>query len=605
MIFEPLTLANFRKKLGNTEALPQLIVLGLLSGLFTGLIILAFRFVITWPLEQFLPNYSAENFEALDSIWHFFLPIIGSALIALFLWRIHPDHIRVGVPHVLERLAYHQGKLPAVNAVVQFIGGALALLFGHSAGREGPAVHMGAASGSLLGQWLRLPNNCTRMLVGCGVAAAISASFNTPIAGVIFAMEVVMMEYTLIGFIPVIVASTTAAVLMQYTIGNETAFMIPAFELGTLSEIPFIIFMGAIIGLLALTFNRTVITTIHRVKWPLSARIMLAGLITGSVAVLSPHIMGMGYDTVSAILYGDVVFGDMGIKVLLLFLVAKLFVTATCIGLGVPMGLIGPTLVIGAAAGAALGLLGDSMTQVEISDIGFYAMLGMGAMMAAVLQAPLAAIMAVLELTQNSAVIFPAMAAVVTASVTCRYFFPHGSVFQAALIARGMDWRRAPVDHALEETNVTHCMNPLFSLQPATISIDKAVSIAQSEVDWIVITNDINQPENLIATTDVRIATEQEHSSRVDSQNEEVIEVIELNEIPGLRLQLAGISRLATLKDAKNLMDETLVEALFITDDISRREINLSSASLHKTPNILGILRRDDIVRFYTEPHQR
>ncbi len=589
MSLQRLSLTHFRNRLGTAEAWPQLILLGLLSGLFTGLIILAFRFVITWPLEQLLPNYNAENFEDLSPIWHFFLPIIGSAIIALFLWRIHPDHLKVGIPHVLERLTYHQGKLPAANAIVQFFGGALAILFGHSAGREGPAVHMGATSGSLIGQWLKLPNNCTRMLVGCGVAAAISASFNTPIAGVIFAMEVVMMEYTLIGFIPVIVASATAAVLMQLVIGNEIAFIVPPFELTRLAEMPFILLMGVVIGFLALLFNRTVITTINTVTWPLSARIMLAGILTGSVAVFSPYIMGMGYDTVSTIFYGDVFFGDMGLSVLLLLVVAKLFVTAICIGLGVPMGLIGPTLVIGAAAGAAIGLLGDTISQHTVSDIGFYAMLGMGAMMAAVLQAPLAAIMAVLELTHNSAVLFPAMAAVISASVTCRYFFPEGSIFQATLLAKGTEWRRAPIDHILEETNVTHCMHRTFHVKPMIISAEESKDIFRNKADWLIILDEESQPTNLMPIADVSIALSKEE-----------LDNINLNELPGLRYQLSPISRHATLKEAQVIMDDTLIEALYVTD---RRPVN--ALTTNKTPIILGILRREDITRFYTEPHQR
>jgi len=126
----------------------------------------------------------------------------------------------------MERLSRHQGHLPIRNAIVQFFGGILALISGQSGGREDPAIHLGAASSSLLGQAFSLPNNSIRTLVACGTAAAIAGSFNTPIAGVIFAMEVVMMEFTIGSFIPVIIAAVASTLLAHYVIGNEPAFTV-------------------------------------------------------------------------------------------------------------------------------------------------------------------------------------------------------------------------------------------------------------------------------------------------------------------------------------------------------------------------------------------
>ncbi|HCW88494.1 MAG TPA: chloride channel protein, partial [Marinobacter sp.] len=175
------------------DALPQLAVLGLLSGLVTGAVILLFRLAIEWPLEQFLPGRESEAFEQLDWITRGLLPLSGALALGLLLQRLALQDRKVGVVHVMERLNYHQGYLTVRSALVQFFSGVITVITGQSAGREGPAVHLGAAFSSLMGQWMRLPNNSIRTLVACGCAAAISASFNTPISGVIFAMEVVMM----------------------------------------------------------------------------------------------------------------------------------------------------------------------------------------------------------------------------------------------------------------------------------------------------------------------------------------------------------------------------------------------------------------------------
>lgn len=568
------SLNHFRQRLGHVESLPQLVVLGLLCGLFTGLIILAFRYSINWPLSQFLPGGDPENFESLPAIWRFFLPIIGSALIALIFMSLKYEHVRVGVPHVLERLSYHQGQLPLINAVVQFFAGALSLIFGHSAGREGPAVHLGAASGSLMGQWLRLPNNSIRMLVGCGTAAAISASFNTPIAGVIFAMEVVMMEYSVIGFLPVMIASVTSALLIQLTIGGDPAFYVPPLQLAGLHEIPFILLLGVTTGLLSILFIFLALMSVKHIKLPMVARLLLAGVLTGTLAIYYPQIMGLGYDTVA-----DTLIGNISLQILLGLTLAKLIATAVGVGLGQPMGLIGPTLFIGACAGAAVGYGANSWVDLP-SDIGFYAMLGMGAMMGAVLQAPLAALMATLELTQNPSIIFSAMIAIVTASLTCRHFYPRGSIFQAALEVRGLDWRRAPMDQILERAGVTSRLRKNYSLQRRVINQDEALSLLAAKNLWIMIT-DAGAPRQIMPLTDLKVFLEQS----TDDQQQE----IDLLEIPALRQDLTSINRKATLKEALALMDELELDVLYVVDD-------------RMAP--LGILTRNDIMSFFTDRHE-
>jgi len=171
-------LDRFRSRLASVDALPQLAILGLVSGVLVGIVIVLFRLAIENTQISFLPNGDTENYEALSATWRFGLPAIGGLVIGLIFQALsHTGGVQVGIVHVLERLSYYQGHLPFRNFLLQFFGAAISIISGHSVGREGPSVHLGSASGSLLGQWLHLPNNSIQTLVACGAAAGIAASF--------------------------------------------------------------------------------------------------------------------------------------------------------------------------------------------------------------------------------------------------------------------------------------------------------------------------------------------------------------------------------------------------------------------------------------------
>ena len=237
----------FRGRLATANALPQLALLGILTGLVTAAVIIAFRSLIEGAGALMLTG-SAEDFESLGIAARIALVMTGAALLALLLHRYRPSARRVGVVHVMERLSRHQGYLPLKNAMIQFFGGAIALLSGQSGGREGPAIHLGATTASLFGQAARLPNNSIRTMVACGTAAAIASSFNTPIAGVIFAMEVVMMEYAIASFTPIILAAVSATLVTQWVYGAEPAFTVPPLQMYSLLELPYLIVAGLLIG---------------------------------------------------------------------------------------------------------------------------------------------------------------------------------------------------------------------------------------------------------------------------------------------------------------------------------------------------------------------
>ena len=436
------SIRTFRRRLASIDSVPQFAILGIASGFLTGLVIIAFRLAIEWPLDQLLED-GPESFETLDPAAAFSLPVAGAILLVLIFTVLSKTNRRVGVIHVIERLARHQGHMPLKNALAQFITGVVALASGQPGGREGPAIHLGAAGSSLIGQYLQLPNNSVRVLVGCGAAAAISASFNTPIAGVIFSMEVIVMEYTIAGFIPVILASVVAAMMTQIVFGSLTAFDVPPVVMSSFIDIPILVVEGAFIGVIAAAYVRAMLLFYKISPSKMWQRVMIAGFITGTAALILPEVLGIGYDTVNLALLGE-----LSLVLLLTALVLKLILSSAIIALGIPVGFIGPTLFMGAMAGGMFAFFAR-FVDAGLSDDALFVMLGMGAMMGAVLQAPLAALMAVLELTNSPGIILPAMLVIIIANMTASQVFGVRSLFLLQMEVLGLEFRQNPLSMAL------------------------------------------------------------------------------------------------------------------------------------------------------------
>ena len=559
-------LDKLRTRLAHADALPLLALLGLFCGLVTGGVIVLFRIFIDSVQMGFLPGGDVENYEGLSAFWRFTLPALGGLFIGL-LFQL-AGGAPVGVVHVLERLAYFQGHLPLRNMLLQFVGGAMSIISGHSVGREGPSVHLGAASGSLLGQGLQLPNNSIQTLVACGAAAAIAASFNTPIAGVIFAMEVILMEYTIAGFAPVILAAVSATAVSRAAFGAAPAFIVPPMDMASLLELPYMLVMGIVIGTLAALFiGQLQRITLFGARFPIWQRMTLAGSFVGLCGVFVPAVMGIGYDTVN-----QAMLGELGLSFLLLVLAVKVLATTVGLGLGLPGGLIGPTLFIGACAGGALGIVAEYLFPGQVASPGFYAMLGMGAMMSATLQAPLAALMALLELTYNPHIILPGMLAVVLSDIIASHVFGRDSVFLVLLRARGLDYRSTPLAQALRRIGVASVMNTSLTTAPRILGRQAAQDLLIGEPLHVLVMEE-GRPVSLLLAADLA----RHLAAHPDAEE------VDLLEIPAQRDDIRPIDMQATLQQALDEMDEHGVDALYVTSG----------------ENIVGTLSRQGVEAHY------
>ncbi|WP_083007798.1 chloride channel protein [Halomonas sp. GT] len=575
------TLESFRRQLANVDALPQLCVLGLVSGVITGAVMVAFRLLLEAGAALYMPEGNPEAFEGLAPWLRALLPMIAVTLIGTLLYRQKAAARKLGVGHVIERLTYHQGRFPMRNWLNQWWVGVVSVLGGLSAGREGPAIHLGAAASSGLGLKLRLPNNSLRVLVACGTAAGISASFNTPIAGVIFAMEVVMMEYTLMSFMPVILASTMGALVAQLVYGNEPAFRIPEVALGSLMNVPWVVIIGLVIGLLAGVFIH-ISRSQYLQQWPLWLRLGAVGVITGAVAWWFPEVQGIGYDSVAAMLNNQ-----LTITVLLALMIAKLLITAITVAGGVPIGIIGPVLVVGAATGALGGMLGGWVWPDKAADPGIYAMLGMAAMMGAVLQAPLAALMALLELTHSPHIMLPGMLVVVVACLTSRQLTGCEGFFISS-VRYGLHPLQQPLMQALSRVSVPAVMERHLVRTDRMITPDQARRLLETNPVWLVIErSSVEKP--VLALKAAELARWLlEHDEALEGEAPPEDELIDLLEIPGQRLEMAPIGLQATLSEAFLKLQDNALGALYVVHGYRPKHQRIS-----------GIITRGAIERYY------
>lgn len=488
----------------------------------------------------------------------------------------------------MDRTTLHQGYFPLRSIVSQFVTGAIAVISGQSAGREGAAVHLGAGISSQMGNRLQLNNQNMRMVVACGSAAAISASFNTPLAGVIFAMEVVVMEYTIKSFIPVMLASVIAAVITRAIFGNDLSFIVPAFEFQSLWELPYLLLLAIVIGFASsIAIYLVKQFALYSQQWTIWKRFSLASMLTVCGILLAPQIMGLGYDTVNSAMIGDISF-----KLLLLIAFTKIIVTSAVVGLGVPSGFIGPSLVMGACLGAAFGIAGADFLPSGHSDISFYTILGMAGMMGAVLQAPLAALVAALEFTGNSDILLPAMLVIVASNLICNDLFKQRSVFQTLLDTQGkLNNQTLPSDNSLKEwltkTAVNQIADTHFSEQNRYIPRSTANNLCLQHIEWILV-RDEHMPTALISTNTLAFHL-RFSEGKITEDGANANESIDLLSIPGEKKDLAEISSEASMEEALSLFSQKQVNALYLVND--------------QNPNgnvfISGILLKDHLDQYF------
>jgi len=453
-----MNLNAFRKELATPRTSIQLCAIAIVAGACAAALIILFRLSIEWLQLLFLPE--VNNFAAIKPTTRLIVPIVGAILIMFIAYLTGFKHYRMGIPFVIHRVKHYFGHIPFRTTINQFLGGALALASGFSVGREGPSVHLGASGSSFIGQWLKLPDNSIRILSGCGIAAAISASFNTPFAAVIFVMEVVLREYKIHIFIPIMLAAACGSVMTRAVFGEAQELAFIQFTDFNQWIYLYLVVFGIVLGALATFFNNclmTIIRSFHRLN--MVRRLLIAGAVTGIVGFILPDALGAHFHSAH-----NLIAQNYDIQLLVWVLCAKFLLTIVALGLGVPGGIIGPVFVIGMLSGVLLASpLGFFVS--DASELhGSFSLLGMAGLMAAVVHAPLAALSAVMELSYSPELILPAILVIVPAYVTSTQFLGNRSIFIRQLDFQKLPYTISSVMAFLQKTGVLAVMDTKFIL---------------------------------------------------------------------------------------------------------------------------------------------
>lgn len=440
---------------------PLVWLMALAAGAFVAFGAIIFRELIGF--FQFLwTGSSAENLAStlagLPWYVRFLGPVAGGLFVGLCLEHLLTAKRTNGVADVIEAKSLGATRLGFRQSILSAMVTALSLGSGASAGREGPVVHLGAALSSSLARHFELPAWGRKTLLGCGVAAAVSASFNAPIAGVLFAHEVILGHYAMRAFVPIVISSVTGTILSRLWFGDIAAFAIPEYQITSFWEFPAFALLGIVCALVAVLFQFALMGTDYvarNIEMPLFLRPVAGGVALGFIALFFPQVLGVGYEATDQALRSQ-----MPLWLLLSLLVVKTAATAITLASRFGGGIFSPSLYLGAMAGGAFGIIAASIFPDLASSEGLYAILGMGAVAAAVLGAPISTTVIVFELTGGYALSIGLLLTVSIANGLAQAIHGH-SYFQWQLEMRGLFVHDGPQRYLLRQHRVADFMMPV------------------------------------------------------------------------------------------------------------------------------------------------
>lgn len=551
----------------------QLNFLAILVGLGSGVAAIGFRRLIGFMQNSILHNqWDYRLISPLDHVrghWMFVilpLGLLASTLLTRFFAKEATGH---GVPEVIEAVWTKSGRIRKRIVAIKALASSITIASGGSVGREGPIVQIGSAFGSTIGQLLKIKPRLMKTLVGCGAAGAVAATFNTPIAGVIFAIEVIVLELKTKSFVPLVISSVFATVLTRLYIGNEPAFFVPEYSLKSPNELILYLLLGIIAGVVGVVVIRTLYKTedfFHEVNSPFWAKPIIAGLILAFIGSHFPQIYGVGYETMT-----DVLQQNSSLSVMATLVVLKVVAMSITLAGGGSGGVFAPSLFIGAMLGGSFGYLVHSYFPVWTASYGAYALVGMAALFSATGRATFTAIVILFEMTLDYSIILPLMFVCVTADQVS-WALLKDSIYSSKLKRKGLNFVTDISANLMSMTLVKDIMTTeVDTIKPST------------EMDYII--------EHLLPKN---------HSTYpvVDEQNR-LIGLVTKEKLAKVRKKTEGFMVEDLLVPAKAVVDENETVSYALSKIEKTRDPRIMV--VNKTSNqLVGIVSPIDFVRLST-----
>ena len=498
-----------------------LLTLAIAIGAGAGLGAVVFRYLILWFTILFSghEDYSAAGHAShplvpLLGIWFVVLvPVLGGLSYGMLVDRFAREARGHGVPEVMLAVAEQGGRIRPQVAAVKSLASALCIGSGGSVGREGPIVQIGAALGSTLGQLLHVPEARLRLLVACGAAAGISATFNAPISGVIFALELILRDFEADSFGVVVPAAVVADVIGRAAFGSQAFLELPQFHLRSLAEYGLyaglgVLAAGAGVGFIRVLYGLEDVTD-RLWRGPEWLRPAAGGLLLGLLLLVLPEMYGVGYPVLE-----HAVRGDYAVGLLLIFFVGKILATSLTIAIGGSGGVFAPSLFIGAMLGTAYGDVIQRWVPGLHGPAGAYGLVGMGALFAGAGRAPMTAVIIIFELTGDYQIILPLMFAIAVATAGSS-LLSADTIYTLKLRRRGIDIRRQRPLDMMDVLRVHDAMRAVPTAVPATTLLADIVGrFDETDLDALPLVDGDGRYRGVIALRQVeRALSEPEHET--------------------------------------------------------------------------------------------
>ena len=549
-------------------------VLAVAVGLAGGLGAIVFRYLIDFfqTLAYGSPEELLSVVLALPWYLKVWVPVVGGLVVGPLVYFFAKEAKGHGVPEVMEAVAMKGGVIRKRVVLVKTLASAICIGTGGSVGREGPIVQIGSAVGSTLGQIFKVSQDRMRTLVGCGAAAGIAATFNAPIAGSMFALEVILGDFGLGTFSPIVISSVAATAISRAFLGDTPAFIVPAYNLVSAWEFPMYFVLGLFCAVVGVTFT----TVLYRIedlfddiKFPEYLKGIIGGLILGAAGLFFPEILGVGYGAIDLALMQK-----MAWWLLLVLIVLKILATSITIGSGGSGGIFAPSLFMGAMAGGFFGAVVHQLFPTLTASPGAYSIVAMGAVVSATTHGPLAAMLILFEMTGDYKIILPLMMSCILATVFAG-MLKKESIYTLKLIRRGIDIREGKEINVLKSMFVKDVMSHrVETIKEGSSLAEMTDLISKSKFNSFPVLNADNKLAGILSFNDYSEALYDEH--------------------------------LKDLVVAKDLMSENVVTVSSETDlytalgKISRKDFStMPVVSPNDPTELVGIVTRRDIIGAY------
>ncbi len=491
---------TFKSLLSDEHAITA--ILGIIVGVAGGFGAVGFRYLINF-FQTISYGSADELLGVVVSIpWYYriAIPALGGLIVGPVVYFFAREAKGHGVPEVMYSVALQRGIIRKRIVAIKALVSAVCIGTGGSVGREGPIVQIGSAVGSTLGQLFKVSGSRMRTMVGCGAAAGIAATFNAPIAGSIFAIEIILGEFEIASFSPIVISAVSATAISRHFLGDIPAFIIPTYILHSPLEFPLYAILGVFCALVAVAFTLFLYRAEDAwdsIKFPEYLKAALGGLMMGTMGLVFPQVLGVGYGAIDLALMVKLSWWFMALLALF-----KILATSITIGSGGSGGIFAPSLFMGAMAGGAFGAVAHHFFPSVAVSAGAYAVVGMGAVVAATTHGPLQAILIIFEMTSDYKIILPLMITCIISCLVARKLCGE-SIYTFKLIRRGINIKGGKEVNILNSMYVKNVMYHTVEIIPETMDLQEfAETLPKARTNNFVVVNDKEEMTGIVTYLD-------------------------------------------------------------------------------------------------------